>query len=56
MKELGATNLSVSKNNEVAIKLYKSYGFSTYKSTDSMYFMSRDKSIDESYYVYLEKK
>ena len=51
VKELGATNLSVSKNNEVAIKLYKSYGFSTYKSTDSMYFMSRDKSIDESYYV-----
>lgn len=51
VKELGATNLSVSKNNEVAIKLYKSYGFNTYKSTDSMYFMSRDKSIDESYYV-----
>ena len=51
--ELGATELSVSKNNEVAIKLYKSYGFKTYKSTDTMYFMSRNKNIDEvnSYYV-----
>ena len=51
VRELGATNLSVSKNNEVAIRLYKSYGFKTYKSTDSMYFMSRDKNIDEAYYV-----
>lgn len=51
IKEFGATNLSVSKNNEVAIKLYKSYGFKTYKTTDSMYFMSRDKNIDEAYYV-----
>ena len=51
--ELGATELSVSKNNEVAIKLYKFYGFKTYKSTDTMYFMSRNKNIDEvnSYYV-----
>ena len=51
VRELGATNLSVTKNNEVAIRLYKSYGFKTYKSTDSMYFMSRDKNIDEAYYV-----
>lgn len=51
VRELGATNLSVSKNNEIAIRLYKSYGFKTYKSTDSMYFMSRDKNIDEAYYV-----
>ena len=49
--ELGATNLSVSKDNEVAIKIYKSFGFKTYKSTDSMYFMSRDKNIEEAYYV-----
>ena len=51
IREFGATNLSVSKNNEVAIKLYKSYGFKTYKTTDYMYFMSRDKNIDEAYYV-----
>lgn len=51
VRELGATNLSVTKNNEVAIRLYKSYGFKTYKFTDSMYFMSRDKNIDEAYYV-----
>ena len=51
IREFGATNLSVSKNNEVAIKLYKSYGFKTYKTTDFMYFMSRDKNIDEAYYV-----
>lgn len=49
--ELGATNLSVSKDNELAIKIYKSFGFKTYKSTDSMYFMSRDKNIEEAYYT-----
>ena len=48
--ELGATNLTVSKDNDLAIKVYKSFGFKTYKSTDSSYNMSRDKNIEEAYY------
>ena len=48
--ELGATNLTVSKDNDLAIKVYKSFGFKTYKSTDSSYHMSRDKNIEEAYY------
>ena len=44
IRELKATNLSVNKDNQVAIKIYKSYGFKTYKTTESMYFMSIDKN------------
>lgn len=44
IRELKATNLSVNKDNQVAIKVYKSYGFKTYKTTESMYFMSIDKN------------
>lgn len=43
IRDLKATNLSVNKDNQVAIKIYKSYGFKTYKTTESMYFMSIDK-------------
>lgn len=53
IRELKATNLSVNKNNQVAIKIYKSYGFKTYKTTESMYFMSIDKNAfddDEDIY------
>lgn len=51
VNEFGANYLSVSKNNDLAIKVYKSYGFKIYKSTDTMYFMTKDGSIEESYYV-----
>lgn len=34
-----ADHLSVNKNNEVAIYLYKKFGFKVYKETDIMYFM-----------------
>ena len=51
VNEFGANYLSVSKNNELAIKVYKSYGFKIYKSTDTMYFMTKDRDIEESYYV-----
>ena len=44
IRELKATNLSVNKDNQVAIKIYKSYGFKTYKTTESLYFMSIDKN------------
>lgn len=44
IRDLKATNLSVNKDNQVAIKIYKSYGFKTYKTTESMYFMSIDKN------------
>lgn len=44
IRELKATNLSVNKDNQVAIKVYKSYGFKTYKTTEYMYFMSIDKN------------
>ena len=44
IRELKATNLSVNKDNQVAIKVYKSYGFKTYKTTEAMYFMSIDKN------------
>jgi ribosomal protein S18 acetylase RimI-like enzyme len=36
---LHSTHLSVNKNNEVAIKMYKKSGFKIYKKTDKMYFM-----------------
>lgn len=51
VNEFCANYLSVSKNNELAIKVYKSYGFKIYKSSDTMYFMTKDRDIEESYYV-----
>lgn len=51
VNEFGANYLLVSKNNELAIKIYKSYGFKTYKSSDTMHFMTKDRDIEESYYV-----
>ena len=49
MRDLNATHLSVNKKNNVAIKIYKSIGFNTYKETDTMLFMSINESyIEES--------
>ena len=48
VKQFRVTNLSVNIDNEVALKIYKSYGFKKYKKTDSMIFMSINKSFDES--------
>lgn len=49
MRDLKATHLSVNKKNNVAIKIYKSIGFNTYKETDTMLFMSINESyIEES--------
>lgn len=38
-----ADHLSVNKNNEVAIYLYKKFGFKIYNETDIMYFMVKEK-------------
>lgn len=46
VKQLGVTHLSVNRSNQVAIKLYKSYGFRKYKETDTMYFMTISKYSD----------
>lgn len=48
INELHADHLSVSKKNKVAIKLYKSLGFSEYKSTDSMIMMQLKKSTSSN--------
>ena len=47
LKEFNAAYLSVNKNNELAIYIYKKKGFVVYKETDTMYFM-RLSSIKES--------
>ena len=47
LKEFNATYLSVNKNNEIAIYIYKKKGFVVYKETDTMFFM-RLSSIKES--------
>jgi ribosomal protein S18 acetylase RimI-like enzyme len=54
VKDLKARYLSVNKKNDIAISLYKKYGFKIYKETESMYFMSLDEEISESlgYYTY----
>lgn len=38
-KDLNGYKLTVNKSNQVAISLYKKYGFVIYKETDAMYFM-----------------
>lgn len=47
-KDLKAKFLSVRKTNNVALNMYKKYGFRIYKETDYMYFMTIDKSLNES--------
>ena len=41
----GAKFLSVNKKNEIAIKVYKNYGFKIYDETNTMYFMSVGKTL-----------
>ena len=48
-KDLHATHLSVNKQNELAIKVYKKYGFVKYDETESMLMMSTKDSINESF-------
>lgn len=38
-----ADHLSVNKNNEVAIYIYKKFGFRVYKETDIIYFMFKER-------------
>ena len=48
VKNLGATRLTVQKNNEITIHTYKSYGFKIDKTTDSGYYMVLKSAMDES--------
>jgi Acetyltransferases len=48
MVELGAENLSVSKKNEVAIKMYKNNGFEKTGEDKNMIYMSKLASVTES--------
>ena len=48
VKELKADHLSVRKTNDVALNMYKKYGFKEYDSTDSMIYMSINSIITES--------
>lgn len=45
--ELKATNLEVSEDNDLAVKEYKSLGFSQYKKSGKMIYMSLDKSAGD---------
>lgn len=47
VKEFHADKLTVNKKNVLAINIYKKYGFSIYKETDSMYFMKLVSSEKE---------
>ena len=40
VNDLGATKLSVNKNNTVAKRIYDNYGFQVYDEDDTMYYMS----------------
>lgn len=60
--ELGATHLSVNKENSIAKHVYDKYGFQTYDETGDMYFMkfedelSHSESEDEHQYGVPEQK
>ena len=43
VSDMGATHLSVNKNNKVAKNLYDRYGFKTYDEDDTMYYMKIKK-------------
>ena len=49
VEDFHATKLSVRKTNSKAIKLYKEYGFETYKEDSYMYYMELKSSMNESY-------
>lgn len=53
-KELKATKLSVNKRNDIAISLYKKYGFKIYDETPHMYFMSIENIQKESTNLFME--
>ena len=48
-KNMDCKYLSVSKNNKLAKKVYDDYGFKVYQESDTMYYMTIDKNIKESY-------
>ena len=50
-KTMNCKYLSVNKNNEIAKKVYDDYGFKVYQESDTMYYMTIDKNIKESYII-----
>lgn len=51
VKNMNCKYLSVNKNNKIAKKVYDDYGFKVYRESDTMYFMTIDKSVKESYMI-----
>lgn len=51
VKELKATKLSVNRKNKLAISIYKKYGFKEYNSSDTMIFMTINKSTISEFSV-----
>ena len=49
VKSMKCKYLSVNKNNELAKKIYDKYGFRVYHEDNTMYYMTIDKNIKESY-------
>lgn len=49
VKYMNCKYLSVNKNNEVAKKVYDDYGFKVYQESETMYYMTIDKNVNESY-------
>lgn len=47
-KTMKCKYLSVNKNNKLAKKIYDDYGFKVYQESDAMYYMTIDKSRNES--------
>lgn len=48
-KTMNCKYLSVNKNNEIAKKVYDNYGFKAYEESDTMYYMTIDNGIKESF-------
>ena len=48
-KTMNCKYLSVNKNNAIAKKVYDNYGFKVYQESDTMYYMTIDKNVKESY-------
>ena len=53
-KTMKCKYLSVNKNNKIAKKVYDDYGFKVYQESDTMYYMTIDKNIKESFNILTE--
>lgn len=51
VKTMNCKYLSVNKNNKIAKKVYDDYGFKVYQEDNTMYYMTINKNIKESYFT-----